>query len=507
VVVALGQARAESVSDFGTADVVTRLELKGKLPAAIIGASRRTLEVVSRAEELPLYTERRAILGPIDLAATPAADMIGRLQLVIAGAAPPLEPGRSLIVIGTYVDDAGEARQGGDEVRVLICAAIPGGLRVILERPGLSRPYLRESLYVYANVAPATHGEQVEDEVLGSGDGSLANQRFTLKYAPLTFVSVPTASGARSTLEVRVNQVLWREVPNLYNLGPRDRCYITRRDDAGRTALIFGDGVRGARLPSGSENIRASYRYGMGLVGLVGAESLTLLLSRPLGVQEVTNPLPATGADDSEGLERARVAAPTALQTLERIVSLADFERFARSFAGIAMAQADLVSTPAGAVIHLTVAGSGGITIATDSPLLAALRAAIDARRNANQALEIAPYRPQPFALSALLYHDPRYPPGVAEAARAALLAAFGFGSRAFGESVTTAQIVGVLQRVPGVVAATIQALTVDLAQKSPQPPALLQAERASWSAGAIIAAELLVIDAQQLTLTEDVAQ
>lgn len=502
-VVALDQVRAEQVSGFASSGVVTRLQLKSRLPAAIIGASRRTVEVLSGGAELPLYRERRLLTGPLNL-----ANPDEQLQIVVAGPAPVLEPGRRLVITGRYTDEQGILRSGGDEVRVLSCAATPEGLRIALERPGLSRPYLRESLRVYGNVALATHGETIHDEVLGSGDGSLTNQRFTLTYAPLTYVSAATASGARSTLEVRVNEVLWREAPTLYGLGPRDQGYITRRDDAGRTTVIFGDGVCGARLPSGSENVRATYRYGLGLAGLVAAATLTLPLSRPLGVQEVTNPLPATGADDPEGLARARVAAPTALQTLERVVSLSDFEHFARSFAGIAMAQADLVATPAGAIIYLTVAGSGGVALGPGSPLLNDLHAAIDARRNPNQTLVIAPYQPQLFALSALLYRDPRYPPGgVPAAARAALLAAFGFGSRAFGESVTATQIIAVLQQTPGVVAATIQALSIGPPVHALRPPALLRAARARWSAGVLAPAQLLVIDPAALTLVEEEAR
>ena len=40
-----------------------------------------------------------------------------------------------------------------------------------------------DSVRVHGNVVPATHGESVPDEVLGSGDGSVPNQRFTLPQA------------------------------------------------------------------------------------------------------------------------------------------------------------------------------------------------------------------------------------------------------------------------------------------------------------------------------------
>ena len=50
---------------------------------------------------------------------------------------------------------------------------------------------------------------------------------------------------------MRVNDVLWQEVPTLHGAGPNDAVYITRTDDAGQTTVQFGDGVLGARLPTG----------------------------------------------------------------------------------------------------------------------------------------------------------------------------------------------------------------------------------------------------------------
>ncbi len=57
--------------------------------------------------------------------------------------------------------------------------------------------YVRSSVRLNANVAPATHGESVQ-EVLGSGDAALAHQRFILRKPPLTYVSAASASGPRA---------------------------------------------------------------------------------------------------------------------------------------------------------------------------------------------------------------------------------------------------------------------------------------------------------------------
>ena len=62
---------------------------------------------------------------------------------------------------------------------------------------------------------------------------------------------------------------------------------------------MFGDGTRGARLPSGVNNLRATYRKGLGNDGNVAAEKLTQLITRPLGLKTVSNPLAAAGRHGS----------------------------------------------------------------------------------------------------------------------------------------------------------------------------------------------------------------
>ena len=72
-----------------------------------------------------------------------------------------------------------------------------------------------------------------------------------LRQPPLTYVSAPTAGGAASTLELRVNDLLWHEAPTLFGHGPQEHIYVTRTGDDGKTTIEFGDGATGARLPSG----------------------------------------------------------------------------------------------------------------------------------------------------------------------------------------------------------------------------------------------------------------
>jgi len=61
-----------------------------------------------------------------------------------------------------------------------------------------------------------------------------------------------------------VNDVLWKEAPSLYGLNDRSQNFIVRNDNEGNSAITFGDGVSGARLPTGQENVMATYRAASG---------------------------------------------------------------------------------------------------------------------------------------------------------------------------------------------------------------------------------------------------
>src|SRR5262249_57362694 len=115
----------------------------------------------------------------------------------------------------------------------------------------LQNVYDRATVSIFGNVALATHGETVKDEVLGSGDGSQPYQQFRLRQAPLTYTSANTPSGGESTLEVRVNDLKWTEVPTLFGHTPRGRIYVTPIDDDQAVTEQFGDGRLGPRLPAG----------------------------------------------------------------------------------------------------------------------------------------------------------------------------------------------------------------------------------------------------------------
>jgi Baseplate J-like protein len=323
----------------------------------------------------------------------------------------------------------------------------------------LQYAYDPATVRIYANVVPATHGETIE-EVLGSGDGHLSNQRFGLNKPPLTYVPAANARGSASSLGLRVNGVLWSERPSLYPLQSFDQNYILRIQDDGSTIITFGDGTKGARLPSGLENITATYRSGIGLEGNLIAEQLSLLKTRPLGVSEVINPLPATGGAPRESLTEARINAPATVRTLDRIVSIRDFTDFAQGFAGIGKAQALPLWNGETQMVHITIAAAQGNAVLQDSNLYTKLVAAIEQARDPIQQVQVDSYERLLFNIAARLLLDPRYEAKVVNAKiYHTLKTIFAFEQRQFSQDVTAAEVIAAIQTVAGVIAVDLDAL------------------------------------------------
>jgi Baseplate J-like protein len=320
------------------------------------------------------------------------------------------------------------------------------------EAMGLAYRYRRDTVVIHGNVAPATHGE-TRVETLGSGNAAEALQRFLLKQPPLTYVSARTASGIASTLEVRVNDVLWHEAPTLAVLGPGDRRYTTQTGDDDKTALIFGTGSQGSRLPTGRDNVKARYRSGIGAPGNVGAGQISLLASRPLGVKDVVNPIRAAGGADREGANAIRRNAPIAIMALDRLLSTADYGDFARSFGGIGKASARRV----GGTVEVVIAGVDDIPIDETSDVFVNLKAALHRFGDPMVPIDLKIRERLGLVVQAGVRIDPDYLwESLEPKARAAMLAEFAFDSRELGAPLFLAQALRAIQAVRGVLSVDV---------------------------------------------------
>ena len=367
-------------------------------------------------------------------------------------------------------------------------------------RESLQNIYDRETVTINANVARATHGETVQ-EVLGSGDASQPFQKFTLKQPPLTHISASTPSGAESTLKVRVNDILWQEMASLYGRGSRDRVYITKTDDDGKTTVQFGDGITGTRLPTGQNNIQVTYRKGIGIEGNVKAEQLTMLLTRPLGVKGVTNPLAATGGDDRESLADARHNAPLTVLTLERAVSLKDYEDFARAFAGISKALATWVWDGKGYNVFITVAGPKGVAIEEKSQIYENLLTALQKSGDPFVKISIKSYKKTFFKIAGNIKISSGYQPEkVLKSVKKELRTRFSFDARDFGQPVMLSEVIAVIQAVQGVVMVDVDKL-YRVGESEILNHRLTAGLPKMGENGEMIAAELLMLDPAPIEL------
>ena len=359
-----------------------------------------------------------------------------------------LQRGRPVSITGARAD--AEGIEGSETCVIREVLHIDGATRLLLDTP-IIHSYQRTSLRLNANVALASHGERIE-EVLGSGNSAQANQAFTLRKIPLTFVSATTASGRASTLEVRVEGILWREIETLFDAGPQDAVYETSLGEGNVIKIAFGDGSRGRRLPTGELNITASYRSGIGLAGHVPERTISQLKTKPLGIRAVTNPSPATGGAEPESINDARITAPNTVKTLGRVVSLKDYEDFARNFAGVGKASATQLWSGRTKVLHLTIAPEEDIELASNADLLTKLTAALDGVRDIARSVVIQPYARIYLRTAAKIVVDRAYVlADVERDIRASIEQHFGFMQRMLNDPVSSAAVIALIHAVPGV--------------------------------------------------------
>ena len=467
-----------SASNYGMSAKVTRLTL------AKPWLHPDTDLTLAIARETTIYVQSEKL----SLADEPINEVVSGARIELNDLYAGLLPGRWLIVQGERTDISGVTAAElvmlsgvEQDVQTVTAAAAPGsaadsgaasppdaaagsgGSATPASRPGdkthsflvlakeLAYPYKRDTVNIYGNVVRATHGEG-RAEVLGSGDAGQELQAFPLHQSPLTYVATTTPNGTQSTLQVRVNEVLWHEVDTLADLAPDDRNYVTRTDEAGKTTVIFGNGKHGARLPSGSGNVSAAYRNGIGSPGNVAAEQISLLATRPLGVRSVINPLPATGGADKDTRDQARRNAPLGVTALDRLVSVQDYSDFARTFAGIAKASAVQLSDGRRRLVHLTIAGNADIPIAPESDLYKNLLLALQTLGDPHLAVKVEARELLLLVISARIQVKADYKWELVEPeVRARMLDVFGFDQRDLGEDVRRSEVIRSLQQVRGV--------------------------------------------------------
>lgn len=320
----------------------------------------------------------------------PAAAFTGSPGTLLAQAPAMFQSGSGQSVV--ISDTTGQGMTGfgstSDGGTTLTASGIP--------QPPLS---LKPPLTVHFNLLPISRGKTVATEVLGSGDASIPGQQFVLKKGPLTYLT--KGDSFVSTLSVSVNGRLWDEAKTFYRQPPNAEIFVTREDEQQKTHVQFGDGSNGARLPTGVNNVVASYRYGSGAASPRAGE-ITVINKPYPGLKSVQNPVAVGSGADPDPPGQIRRLAPGSIMTFGRAVSGNDYEVIASRAPGVTRARAvwsfDGVEQRAAVKIYVT--GDGGaeksatdaiavtgdphrhvvVTAATPLPIVLGLPVRIDGR-------------------------------------------------------------------------------------------------------------------------------
>lgn len=461
-----------------TADATRLATFRNSVRSLSVLAGSRELTIAEEADPTPLSGQRVRL--PASLIAFPS----GRLLSLEGVAVATGEAVSALMTVKSMTSHAIETAWD-----VEFAETLPTDIE-------------RSTALWRGNLVFATEG-QSRVQVLGHGDARKSWAEYQLAAGPLTYLSSATnPRGVASTLRVSVDGVEWKPVDYFYDARPGDEAYTVRANDSGVSFVRFGDGQTGSRLPSGVNNLKAKFRTGLGAGGNLPPGRLNNLMTRPLGLQGVHQPLISTGGQDPEQREDAREHAPLSVKALGRLVSLSDYTDFARAYAGIAKAHAVWGKFGRAQGVLLTIAGVEGASIPADSDLGKNFAGAVQSFRDSTVLVQIVNCVPRPFAVSVKLYCDQRVDKErVITAARAALEVRYAFRKMQLGEAVTASAIIALLQAIPGVLGVDLDYLHFS---SQPATSEVRLAARAGHvdRDGVVFAAELLTLDTAALSLT-----
>jgi hypothetical protein len=308
-------------------------------------------------------------------------------------------------------------------------------------------PALTAPISALFNLLAVSRGKSVPLEVLGSGNAAILGQDFTLQNAPVTYLQdAASVSGDdySSTVKVWVNGIQWQEVQSFYGLPADAQVFLTREDEQGKTHVVFN-----GRLPTGVNNVVASYRYGAGAQAPVPG-SLTVILQPQPGLRAIVNPVAPGGGADADPPDKIRKLAPLSVMTFDRAVSLDDYRVIAGSAPGVARAAAEYAFDPASQRPVVTV------WVGDDEGAVAAAQSAIAATGDPNRPPLVKLATQITMALSLTYLRDPRYQDAtVLQALQTALvdpdIGLFGVNAVGIGQVFYASQIYAACLAIPGV--------------------------------------------------------
>ncbi len=310
----------------------------------------------------------------------------------------------------------------------------------------------------FGNLVAATEGKPEPEAVLGNGDEQLTFQSFKIPRDPLTYLGrAELTPPERPELVIVVNGRIWTFVPTLYGQAPDAEVYVVRQDHGGTSWVQFGDGKNGGRLPSGVGNVRARFRSGAGAFGPIKPGAEPSLVQRIDAVDSLALPSAIEGGTAPEAAGVARAAAPLRVQSLDRLVSLADFEAEALGLGGVERARAAWGIVDGLPAIQVTILLQPK-RLADVPHLESSLATANRMRGTSRYPLYVVTGAFEYVYLHVTATIDPSYDPEPVRAAIEAALDAV-FARRDFARAEYATRLEGIVQNVAGVRHAVVNAL------------------------------------------------
>jgi predicted phage baseplate assembly protein len=210
------------------------------------------------------------------------------------------------------------------------------------------------------------------------------------------------------------------------------------------------------RLPTGRENVTASYRVGVGSSGNVPSGAISQLATRPFGVKEVASPLAASGGVDRDVIDQGKSNIPRATVAMDRLVSVEDYADFASMFGGVGKAVAEAVPGRR-PLVFLTVAGATWQDNAVKQH--ENLRQALAQAGDPNIFFEVETCELMLLIVAArVTLTQDRVWANVEPDIRAVLVDRFGYERSELGQSIALSEVTAAIQGVPGVAAVYVTA-------------------------------------------------
>ena len=245
--------------------------------------------------------------------------------------------------------------------------------------------------------------------------------------------------------------VPWTQIYRMIDADAIDRVFTVYVNENGTSIIRCGDGVMG-RVPTVGAAVFATYRYGKGAAGNVGANTISSMVTGTdiaTKFDTVTNAAAAVGGADAETLESMRTNIPRSLRSLDRAVTLQDYADLAIQIPGVNKAAAGAVLNTN---VSLAVLGANYTT-----PDTTVVQQFIDARKMIGTTVTIVGPTYKLFNVTGAIVVNPLY---LRSAVQAAVVAAingyYGFSNVDFGFTSRLADLFQLIANTPGVATCSI---------------------------------------------------